>query len=108
ATSGISAARSAARPACADPRPTAPTRSLHRGADVPPRGNDRMASHCEPLDNSGGANSLLLDLPVPFRRIDGVLHVEAQAHNGIQRWLDNFERVTVCAPCIPDALVDPS
>lgn len=67
-----------------------------------------MASHREPLDNSGGANSLLLDLPVPFRRIDGVLHVEAQAHNGIQRWLDNFERVTVCAPCIPDALVDPS
>jgi glycosyltransferase involved in cell wall biosynthesis len=52
--------------------------------------------------------SLLLDLPVPFRRIGGVLHVEAQAHNGIHCWLDNFQRVTICAPCVPEALVDPT
>lgn len=55
-----------------------------------------------------GASSLLLDLPVPFRRIDGVLHVESQAHNGIHRYLDNFQRVTVCAPRVPDDLIDPS
>jgi len=54
------------------------------------------------------AGSLLLDLPVPFRRIDGVLHVEAQAHDGIHRWLDNFRYVTICAPRVPDELVDPS
>jgi len=54
------------------------------------------------------AGGLLLDLPVPFRRIDGVLHVEAQAHDGIHRWLDNFASVTICAPRVPDELVDPS
>ena len=47
-------------------------------------------------------NSLLLELPVPFKRINGVLHVEAQAHNGISRWLDNFDRITLCAPLLPD------
>jgi len=67
-----------------------------------------MALTTERSDPAGGDDSLLLDLPVPFRRIDGVLHVEAQAHNGIQRWLDNFQRVTICAPCVPDALIDPS
>jgi colanic acid/amylovoran biosynthesis glycosyltransferase len=53
-------------------------------------------------------DSLLLELPVPFRKIDGVLHVEAQAHNGIARWLENFDRLTVCAPVIPEARVEPS
>lgn len=52
------------------------------------------------------ANSLLLELPVPFRRLGGVLHVESQAHNGMARWLDNFDRLTVCAPVIPEHLVD--
>jgi glycosyltransferase involved in cell wall biosynthesis len=52
--------------------------------------------------------SLLLDLPVPFRRIDGVLHVDVPADVGILGWLDNFERVTVCAPCVPEAHVDPT
>lgn len=52
--------------------------------------------------------SLLLDLPVPFRRIGDVLHVEAQAHNGILRWLDNFDRLTICAPVVPDDLADPT
>jgi glycosyltransferase involved in cell wall biosynthesis len=56
---------------------------------------------------SGADSSLLLDLPVPFRRIAGCLHVEAQAHNGLARWLDNFERVTLCAPLLPDALDNP-
>ncbi|MEJ6006958.1 glycosyltransferase [Paucibacter sp. AS339] len=48
-------------------------------------------------------NSLLLELPVPFKRIAGVLHVEAQAHNGIARWLDNFDRLSLCAPLLPEA-----
>ncbi len=52
------------------------------------------------------ANSLLLELAVPFRRVGGVLHVEAQAHNGIQRWLDNFEQLVICAPVIPEPQVD--
>jgi glycosyltransferase involved in cell wall biosynthesis len=51
-------------------------------------------------------NSLLLELPVPFKRIDGVLHVEAQAHNGISRWLDNFDRITLCAPLLPDDKIE--
>jgi glycosyltransferase involved in cell wall biosynthesis len=52
--------------------------------------------------------SLLLELAVPFRRVDGVLHVEAQAHNGMARWLDNFERLTICAPLVPESHVDPT
>jgi glycosyltransferase involved in cell wall biosynthesis len=50
--------------------------------------------------------SLLLELAVPFHRIGGVLHVEAQAHNGMARWLDNFDRIAICAPRIPESLVD--
>jgi colanic acid/amylovoran biosynthesis glycosyltransferase len=53
-------------------------------------------------------NSLLLDLPVPFRRLGGVVHFEAQAHNGVARWLDNFQHLTICAPVLPDELMDPS
>lgn len=47
-------------------------------------------------------SSLLLELPVPFKQIDGVLHVEAQAHNGISRWLDNFDCISLCAPLLPE------
>ena len=47
-------------------------------------------------------SSLMLELPVPFKQIDGVLHVEAQAHNGITRWLENFDRISLCAPLLPD------
>lgn len=42
--------------------------------------------------------SLLLDLPLPFKKsTDGYL-VELQALNGLKCWSDNFEKVTVCAP----------
>jgi colanic acid/amylovoran biosynthesis glycosyltransferase len=42
--------------------------------------------------------SLLLDLPLPFKKSkDGYL-VELQALNGLKCWSDNFEKVTVCAP----------
>lgn len=47
--------------------------------------------------------SLLLDLPVPFRILDGVIHVEAQAERGLFRWLENFKTVSVCAPVVPQA-----
>jgi colanic acid/amylovoran biosynthesis glycosyltransferase len=52
--------------------------------------------------------SLLLDVGVPFRRRAGELLLESQAHHGVQRWLDYFTRVTLCAPIVPEALVDPS
>lgn len=45
--------------------------------------------------------SLLLEVPVPFRRIDGRPWVEKQALNGLRCWSDNFARLTVCAPELP-------
>lgn len=52
--------------------------------------------------------SLLLEVPVPFRVQNGVILAESQAHQGLAGWLDNFSRVTVCAPVVPDHLVDPT
>ena len=48
--------------------------------------------------------SMYLVLPVPFRMLDGELHVELQAANGLDRWADNFAHVTVAAPLIPEHL----
>lgn len=50
----------------------------------------------------------MLDLGVPFRLIGQAVAVESQAHNGLLRWLDNFESVTVCAPVVPAQFVDTS
>lgn len=47
-------------------------------------------------------NSILLVLPVPFRVINGVLHIEAQAANGLDRWADNFEYVVAACPLISE------
>ena len=52
--------------------------------------------------------SLLLEVCAPYRMLAGSLHVERQAHQGIQRWLENFERITLCAMHIPEHLVDPT
>jgi glycosyltransferase involved in cell wall biosynthesis len=49
----------------------------------------------------------LLDLPVPFRLLDGLIHVEAQAERGLFRWLENFKTVSVCAPVVPQAHLRP-
>lgn len=49
--------------------------------------------------------SLLLELPVPFRQTPTGLFVEAQALNGLRCWSDNFERMTICAPIVPERLV---
>lgn len=47
---------------------------------------------------------LLLVLPVPFRIQQGRLFLDAQACNGLARWADNFSRVIVAAPLIPEAV----
>ncbi len=54
-----------------------------------------------PLASSLDDQSLLLDLPVPFRSVSGKLWVEAQVLNGIRLWSENFSRLTVCAPVLP-------
>ena len=43
-------------------------------------------------------NSLLLELPLPFKKYNGGYLVEIQALNGLKCWSDNFAKVTVCAP----------
>jgi colanic acid/amylovoran biosynthesis glycosyltransferase len=52
--------------------------------------------------------SLLLDLPALFRLHKAAVYVEAQAQQGIFRWLENFPRVSVCAPVAPDEHLLPS
>lgn len=48
-------------------------------------------------------NSILLVLPVPFRKnSDGTLLIEKQACNGIDRWADNFNKVVVACPIIDE------
>jgi len=51
------------------------------------------------LDQNG---SLLLVLPVPFRRASTGLFFELQACNGLEQWARNFERVTVACPVMPE------
>jgi colanic acid/amylovoran biosynthesis glycosyltransferase len=53
-----------------------------------------------------GQSSLLLDIPVPFLKRGGILYVEAQAANGLKLWASHFDRVAVCAPCMPENLVN--
>ena len=52
-------------------------------------------------ENPSIPGDLLLDVGVPFRIDDGTVLVEAQAHNGLLRWLENFPRITLCAPVLP-------
>lgn len=51
-------------------------------------------------------SSILLVLPVPYRHINGALHIESQAANGLDRWADNFDRVVAACPVIPEAEAD--
>jgi len=63
----------------------------------------------DPINSSPDkGDSLLLELAVPFRVVDGHVLVETQAYNGLSKWLDNFQRVTVCAPVVPESMVDGS
>jgi glycosyltransferase involved in cell wall biosynthesis len=45
--------------------------------------------------------SLLLEVSVPFRLIGGKPHMEKQAHNGLARWMENFDEVSLCAIVLP-------
>jgi glycosyltransferase involved in cell wall biosynthesis len=45
---------------------------------------------------------MLLVLPVPFRQAGDRLLFESQACNGLNRWADNFSRVVVAAPVMPE------
>ncbi len=47
-------------------------------------------------------SSILLVLPVPYRRLSGALHIESQAANGLDRWAENFDQVVVACPVIPE------
>jgi glycosyltransferase involved in cell wall biosynthesis len=47
---------------------------------------------------------MLLVLPVPFRSFNGQLLFETQACNGLERWADNFGKVIVAAPVMPEQL----
>jgi glycosyltransferase involved in cell wall biosynthesis len=50
--------------------------------------------------------SMLLVLPVPFRRQGDKLLFEAQACNGLNRWADHFSEVIAAAPQIPEELAE--
>ncbi|MBD2035402.1 glycosyltransferase [Leptolyngbya sp. FACHB-321] len=47
---------------------------------------------------------MLLVLPVPFRSVNGQLLFEAQACNGLERWADSFDFVTVAGLLMPEHL----
>jgi glycosyltransferase involved in cell wall biosynthesis len=49
---------------------------------------------------------LLLVLPVPFRVKDNRILFESQACNGLERWADNFGKVIVAAPVLPEDLAE--
>ncbi len=55
-------------------------------------------------NSSDLTDSMLLVLPVPFRVSGDRLLFESQACNGLNRWADNFSRVVVAAPVMPEAL----
>src|SRR5216684_716002 len=50
--------------------------------------------------------SMLLVVPVPFRvSEEGTLLAEQQASNGLERWAENFDRMIVAAPIIPESML---
>ncbi len=64
-------------------------------SDEPPQG---LAPAMEP-------GSMLLVVPVPFCvSPEGTLLVEQQAWNGLERWAENFDRMIVAAPVIPESM----
>ncbi len=50
-------------------------------------------------------DGMLLVLPVPFHIRAGQLLFDSQACNGLERWADNFDHITVAAPVIPEQLL---
>lgn len=53
-------------------------------------------------DKENSQASLLLYAPVPLYRLDGQLHIEIQAVNGLRLWARHFDPVTVMMPCCRD------
>jgi colanic acid/amylovoran biosynthesis glycosyltransferase len=51
------------------------------------------------------ANDLLLVLPLAYRRVDGHVHFESQAANGLARWAEHFDRLVVACPVVPESQV---
>jgi len=66
-----------------------------------------MAAEMNSMATTACENSLLLILQLPIFRSDGQLFIDTQAHNGLHRWLDNFDRMTVCLPVV-DIAVEPA
>ncbi|MDZ4859411.1 MAG: glycosyltransferase [Candidatus Hydrogenedentes bacterium] len=50
--------------------------------------------------------SMLLVLPVCYRKVGNHLLLEAQACNGIERWADNFSSLVVACPVVPEDRVE--
>ncbi|MBD2451210.1 glycosyltransferase [Nostoc sp. FACHB-152] len=48
---------------------------------------------------------ILLVMPVPFREIGGRLGFDDQTCQGLVRWAENFDRVVMACPLIPESLV---
>lgn len=64
-----------------------------------------MSFKVSPKQEQPVPGSMLLVLPVPFRRKGPDMYVEAQAANGLDRWAEHFSRVTLAAPVVPEELV---
>lgn len=71
------------------------------------------ASQALPINNSqavtqvsGDPDSLFLVLPVAFRRKKNRLYFDTQACNGLKCWCEQFRKVTVACPVIPEALLE--
>jgi glycosyltransferase involved in cell wall biosynthesis len=45
---------------------------------------------------------ILLVMPVPFQKVEGHLGFDDQTCQGLVRWADNFERVVVACPTLPE------
>lgn len=54
-----------------------------------------------PLSPGAGRTTLLLILPLPIYRDGDARWIDRQAHNGIARWLDNFDQVILCQSELP-------
>ncbi|WP_445192494.1 glycosyltransferase [Sphingomonas sp. Tas61C01] len=63
--------------------------------------NNAMAAP-SPRDPQGGEapTTLMLVLPLPLYSVRGARMIDAQARNGICRWLDNFDRIIYCLPLL--------
>lgn len=57
----------------------------------------------EPITAMKATTTLLLVLPLPIYQTGSTTLIDAQALNGLHRWLDNFDRLILCMPALPVA-----